>query len=596
MRLFVLSLVFLGFFAAPVASNPLPADSAFQLAVSRSDDGGVRFDWTIAEGYYLYRAHISARGPDGAEIDIETSPGTAKDDPIFGITEIYYRQATATISNVPRGLIELTYQGCQEGGICYVPQTRLVDAVTLAVSSPAHQVPAPDADATSVNARSASPAASSASFNIAADEGLVQSLLHDGGALLVIGSFLVFGLLIAFTPCVFPIYPILAGTLAREGDRLTARRGFTLSAIYVLSFALAFSLLGAIAGWSGQNLQMVLQSPLTTGAVAAVFVLLALAMFGLFELQLPAGWTNWIAGKTGGISISKRSVAVLGFSSALIIGPCVTAPLAGALLYIAQTGDMVLGAAALFALGIGKGIPLIVIGTMGGSVLPRAGAWMENVKRIFGVGFLATAIWMSTPLLPAGLDLVLWAALLIGAGTWALGAARAGSGLQVLARASGLMALIYGTILIIGAASGATDPLKPLSNISSRSGSAVEGELQFATVTSVQELQSRLHSVRDQTPTLVYFTADWCITCHAIERSVLSQNSVRESLRAFHLIKADVSKLDESNTALMQQLKVAGPPTMVFFDRQAREAAGTRLVGEVTADRLSQSASIAGAL
>jgi len=598
MRLLLLGLVFLGFFTAPVKASPLPADSAFQLGVSHGENGSLRFRWSIADGYYLYREHISVKATvGGAELPVETSAGERKDDPTFGPTEVYYGEASAKVDASGEGPLELTYQGCQENGICYVPQTRLVDPVTLAVSDPSEQVISPDlAQASSASTSTAMPAPPSSAFKLAADEGLIQSLRSRGGALLVVASFLVFGLLIAFTPCVLPIYPILAGALAREGGHLKPGRGFALSGIYVLSFATAFSLLGAAAGWSGQHLQMVLQSPFTTGAVASIFVVLALAMFGLFELQLPASWTNWIARKTGGMGISKRTAAVLGFSSALIIGPCVTVPLAGALLYIAQTGDVALGATALFALGIGKGIPLVVLGTVGGSVLPRAGAWMESVKRVFGLAFLATAIWMATPLLPAGLDLVLWSALLIGAGTWAISSVDAGSSLRVVARASGTMALVCGTLLLIGAASGATDPLRPLGPLASRSAPAAQGELDFAQVTSVPDLQAQLTSNKATRPTLVYFTADWCITCRTIERSVLTNGQVQQRLNGFHLIKADLSDLDRDNTELMQQLKVAGPPTMVFFDRTAREPAGSRLVGEVTVEGLSQSAGLAGAL
>lgn len=590
MRLVILSLVFLGIFAAPVTADPLSADEAFQLQVSKIADGGVRFDWTIADGYYLYRARISARSADGSERKVETPQGIAKEDPIFGVTEVYYERATATVPGASNQPIEITYQGCQENGICYVPQTKRIDPLTLAVSShtdTSANVPSPDAAASA-----GAPEEPATGFSLAQEEGLVRSLLRKGGPLLVVLSFLGFGMLIAFTPCVFPIYPILAGTLAREGDRLTARRGFFLSAIYVLSFASAFSLLGAFAGWSGQNLQMVLQSPFTTGAVSIVFVLLALAMFGLFELQLPAGWVNWIAARTGRLEISKKSVAVLGFSSAFIVGPCVTAPLAGALLHIAQSGDMLLGAAALFALGIGKGIPLMVVGTMGASILPRAGAWMEYVKAIFGIGFLATAIWISAPLLPAGLDLVLWAALLIGTGTWAFSAARGNSGLPILARTAGLMAVIYGTILIIGAAIGSTDPWQPLATLANSSRSSKNTELQFASIASASELQNELRSASGQKPTLVYFTADWCITCRTIERSILTQDGVKQSLEGLHLVKADLSTLRKESTELMQQLRVAGPPTMIFFDRHAREVAGTRLVGEVTAELLSKSAAM----
>src|SRR5690606_18986582 len=271
-----------------------------------------------------------------------------------------------------------------------------------------------------------------------------------------------------FTPCVFPMYPILAAALAREGERLTPGRGLRLSAAYVLGLASAFALLGAAAGWSGQNFQMVLQSSWTTGVIVVVFIALALSMFGLFELQLPSAWTSWIATRTGRRGGSTGSSAVLGFSSALIVGPCVTAPLAGALLYIAQTGDIALGTAALFALGLGKGLPLLVLGAFGGRALPQAGAWMEQVKRAFGLAFLATAIWLATPLLPPGADLVLWAALLIGFASYAFSVILPHELVRTAGRALGGISLIYGAILMIGAAAGATDPLRPLTIFADR--------------------------------------------------------------------------------------------------------------------------------
>ncbi|MFU0503896.1 protein-disulfide reductase DsbD [Pseudaminobacter sp. NGMCC 1.201702] len=604
MRLFLAVLIFLGSLAT-VQAGPLPVDEAFELKVAKESNGALRFDWTIAEGYYLYRDHISARVADGEEIPVETTSGISKDDPNFGRMEIYYDRASAVVGPTGKAPIELVYQGCQEDGICYRPETRVIDPVTLAITNPfaggavstlqwetdnqtsAPSNPLPQAESSD---------ASTATFALAEDKGLIPSLLERGGVLLVIASFPLFGLLLAFTPCVFPMYPILAGTLAREGDRLTPRRGFILSTIYVLSLASAFGLLGAVAGWSGQNLQMVLQSPITTGVLALAFALLALSMFGLFELQLPLSWTNWVARRTGAMGGSKRSAAVLGFSSALIVGPCVTAPLAGALLYIAQTADVALGAAALFALGIGKGIPLIILGTLGGSALPRAGAWMENVKRLFGFGFLATAIWMATPLLPAGVDLALWAALLIGVASLAFSNRYSGINALVAARAFGTTALVYGVILLLGAASGATDPLKPLAVFASRSAPAASGELSFAKVASVPDLQAQLDSAKGAKPTLVYFTADWCVSCRTIERSVLTDDGVRRSLGGFDLIEADLSSLDAANADLMKQLNVAGPPTMVFFDKTSREMAGTRLVGEITAEGLSRSASLTGGI
>ncbi|MCO5164230.1 MAG: protein-disulfide reductase DsbD [Mesorhizobium sp.] len=600
MRRFLTFLALFAAFAGFARAEPLPVDEAFELSVTRSDEGALRFQWAIADGYYLYRDHIGVRASDGGTaVSIETPAGVRKDDPGFGIMEVYYGSASATVAEPGEAPLELTYQGCQVDGICYRPETRIIDPLSLEVTNPSPTTAMPASiwvDAGQPSASMAITAAAPPTFELAADEGLVASLLADGGSVWVIAGFLLFGLLLAFTPCVFPMYPILAGVLSRQGDRLTPRRGFTLSAIYVLSLSLAFGLIGAAAGWSGQNLQMALQSPYTVGAVALVFVALALSMFGLFELQLPSAWTSWIAGRTGDMGGSKRSVAMLGFSSVLIVGPCVTAPLAGALLYIAQTGNVALGATALFALGIGKGIPLMVLGTLGGRALPRAGAWMNAVKQVFGFGFLSTAIWMATPLLPAGVDLALWAALLIALGAFAFNGPKTGRTGSVATRAIGLVASIYGIILLVGAASGSTDPLKPLAVLAGRSGPDAARELAFADVSSIPGLQTELAAAEGDKPTLVYFTADWCVACVTIERSVLKDEGVRRSLGDFNLLKADLSNLDQVNGELMTQLRVAGPPTMLFFDKAGRETPGTRLVGNVTADRLTQSANIAGGL
>lgn len=595
MKTLLAILIFVGCCTAALA-DPLPANEAFRLDVSGGPDGKVHLDWTIADGYYLYRDHIKASDATGADVVIETPPGEQKDDPSFGPMEVYYRSAQATIPARNAGAVQIVYQGCQIDGICYRPETRLIDPVTLALSDPSEgNAGAMSQWSTALPAapENAAVAVPAPDFDIAREQGLVPSLLERGGAVFAVASFLLFGLALAFTPCVFPMYPILAATLAREGDRLTPQRGFLLSAIYVVFLATAFALLGAVAGWSGQNLQMALQSPVTAGVVAVIFAMLALSMFGLFELQLPSAWTNAIVARTGGGGGSKRSAAVLGFSSALIVGPCVTAPLAGALLYIGQTANVALGAAALFALGIGKGIPLVVFATMGGGALPRAGAWMENAKRLFGFGFLGSAIWMATPLLPAGLDLALWAALLIGVASFFFSAEWTAVNARVAARTVGATSLICGIILMIGAASGGTDPLKPLAAFVGGPVPA-QSELSFAHANSTNELKARLEGSKGEKPTLVYFTAEWCVACHTIERSVLTDNSLRSRLDGFQLVKADLSEMNSQNVELMKKLEVAGPPTMVFFDRTSRETAGTRLIGDVTVQTLSRSASIMG--
>lgn len=587
MRFFaIVAAFFMMVLSSAVAASPLPVDDAFRLSVTKDGDNRLVLNWQIADGYYLYRDHIEAKNANGEAVAVDTQPGIAKDDPNFGHLEVYYIRASASVplGNEP---IQLTYQGCQEDGICYRPETRTIDPVTLAVSSQMGKAFSQGSAFTAVS----TPSVESKAFALAPEKGMIENLLDQGGSALVIVAFLAFGVLLAFTPCVFPIYPIVAGTLAREGEKLTARRGFVLSSTYVVSLALGFAVIGAIAGWSGQNLQMVLQSKWMALALAGIFTLLALSMFGLFQMQLPSSWVSAISAKTGQGTGNKRtgsksSAAILGFSSVLIVGPCVTAPLAGALLYIAQTANVALGATALFALGIGKGLPLIAFATLGAGTLPRAGAWMEMFKQVFGFGFLATAIFMAAPLLPSGVDMVLWALLLFGIASFAFIKI---PGRSVVARTIGTTAFVYGVILMLGVASGGRDPLQPLAAFANRDVNHNLAELRFAPVDTVSALQEKLDAARGDKPTLVYFTADWCVSCSTVERRVLPDAGVKKALGGYQLIKADVSDLNASNADLMAKLKVAGPPTMVFFNNASKEPEGTRLVGDVSSATIERS-------
>lgn len=582
MRFFaILVAFFMMVLSSAVAASPLPVDDAFGLSVAKDGDNRLLLNWQISDGYYLYRDHIEAKDAKGEALVVDTQPGIAKDDPNFGQLEVYYTRASASVP-VGSEPIQLTYQGCQEDGICYRPETRTIDPVTLAVSSQMGKAFSQGSPFTAAS----TPNDQGKAFALAPEKGMIENLLDQGGSALVIAAFLTFGVLLAFTPCVFPIYPIVAGTLAREGEKLTAKRGFVLSSTYVVSLALGFAVIGAIAGWSGQNLQMVLQSKWMALALAGIFTLLALSMFGLFQIQLPSSWVSAVSARTRQRTGSKRSAAILGFSSVLIVGPCVTAPLAGALLYIAQTANVTLGASALFALGIGKGLPLIAFATLGAGTLPRAGAWMEMFKQVFGFGFLATAIFMAAPLLPSGVDMVLWALLLFGVASFAFLKI---PGSSVVARTIGTTAFVYGVILMLGVASGGRDPLQPLAALVNRDVNHNLAELRFAPVDTVSALQEKLDAAHGDKPTLVYFTADWCVSCSTVERRVLPDAGVKKALGGYQLIKADVSDLNAGNADLMAKLKVAGPPTMVFFNNASKEPEGTRLVGDVSSATIERS-------
>jgi thiol:disulfide interchange protein DsbD len=630
------------FLATHAAADPKEAvhvDQAFALHALRGDDGSVRFEWRIESGYYLYRDRIELAADGGREIAFETPEGIAKDDPYFGRLEVYRDAASAeveaqTAARLPAGTkLRLTYQGCQDGGICYAPETKSIDVSALERQPVAFGAPPPPGDRLRLrNGSSSEPPASispsparawtlsggaaskaptvlsnllpeapsqqndnaspSASSGIVADASagsLLSGFLSEGGALFAIGTFFVLGLGLAFTPCVFPMYPILAGQLGRVGGGRSVMKGALHAVAYVLAMAAAFGLLGFGAAWSGRNLQMALQSPLATGFVSALFVLLAMSMFGAFSLRLPDRWVNAVDRvMSGAANGSVASSAGLGFLSALIVGPCVTAPLAGALLYIAQTGDVVLGAAALFALGLGQGVPLIVFGTIGGGVMPRAGAWMELTTRAFGFAFLAMAIWMVSRVVEPWITVALWG--LFGlALALALGAvASRATGRAVLGHASrlaSLVAVILGGTLLIGAIAGADDPFDPLQPLTSGRGSVAAtggGELAFASVTDPLQLADRIAS--QERPKLLYFTADWCVSCRVNERDVFSDANVRAGLENFDLIKVDVTDTTPESDSLMRQLSVVGPPTMLFIERNGVEAPGTRAVGELTAE------------
>lgn len=603
--------------SAHALSAPLPVDEAFSLSAERASDGTARLRWRIADGYYLYRDRIAVKSATGEALEVDLPRGETKDDPTFGTTEIFHGEVDGRVASLPVAdrTVEVSYQGCQDGGICYRPETRTVTLDGAAPASSAasalsafatgswkrtSDIPMPQrSEATNSPTRTAMPEtvvdnlpaptvpSTLNATGIRTDRdagGMVASLLGDGGPLLVVATFFALGIGLAFTPCVFPMYPILAGQLTRSGERVSSGRGFTLSSAYVLAMAAAFGLLGVVAAWSGQNLQLVLQSDGAIVAVSVVFVVLALSMFGLFELRLPAAWTTALAGSRAGRRGSVASSAALGFTSALIVGPCVTAPLAGALIYIAQSGDVALGAAALFALGLGQGIPLVVFGTVGSRALPKAGHWMTVVTKAFGVAFLAMAIWMMSRILPSYAVLGLWSLLFVGMGLLLFQGGTRPNASGILSKvsiATGVAAVAAAGALGMGAAVEGNHDARPLRLLASGADAAVAQPLSFRTVVAPADLKQAMTDA--QRPTLLYFTADWCTTCDVIEREVFADPTVRARLTGYRLLKADLTKDEAGGRALMKELDVVGPPTMVFVDHEAREVPGSRLVGDVSA-------------
>lgn len=613
---------------------PLSPEEAFTLQISREADGDMVFAWKIAPGHYLYKDHTAATAPDGkTALPLRLRAGEKKDDPGFGVVDIWRDAGRAVLSadalkraNEPAS-INITYQGCLENSICYPPTTRTVDVPALPSARIAsREAEAATAQAAAVLALQKTPAAQTtdaaesaeaepvlidaseadvvlpaAAIQLQQDQGFVDRLSRQGGTVWVLLAFFGFGVLLAFTPCVFPMYPILAGVIGRGVDGQGTRRGLLLSVAYVLGLAVAFGLLGVAAAWSGQNLQMVLQSPWAVGGLAVVFTVLAVSMFGAFELQLPSAWTSRLSRDTGTGRRSVVSASGLGFLSALIVGPCVTAPLAGALLYIAQTGDVILGAAALFFLGLGKGVPLIVFGAAGARFLPKAGAWMNRVKIVFGFIFLGMAWWLASRILPPVATLSLGAALCFAAAA-ALGLFRpAASGvLNSVARAAGLIAAVWGVLLLIGVSLDAVSPWRPLAPLA-RPALAADGVSSLTAAPAVvvadnAALETAVAQASAKSrPALVYFTAEWCVSCRVMEREVFQHDEVLAELGAVDLIKVDVTQSTPEVRELLDRYGVVGPPTMIFLSRTSKEAAESRLIGEASARAVLTSLERAGA-
>lgn len=580
---------FIGVPVSAQSGNPPPADQVFSLTAKRSTEGGLQLDWRIAPGDYLYRDKIAAKTAAGETVAITTPHGQIKDDPTFGTTEIYHDHVQADIAatDLPAGQVVIIYQGCAERGICYPPVRKRIDLAAMTVTNGAAADPLQDIEAAVPDQ---SPVGSPANVSASSDGISATNRLLSGQVLPMLAAFFGFGLLLSFTPCVFPMIPILSGILARSGEHLSAKRGFVLSAAYVLAMALAYAALGVAAAWSGQNLQIALQTPLALGSISVVFVALALSMFGLYDLQLPARWIGRLSGGAAGNRGSIGGAALLGFGSALIVGPCVTPPLAAALLYVAQAGDLVRGASALFALALGMGVPLLAFGTFGAGLLPKSGPWLVRIKHVFGFLFIGMAVWMLSRIVPEFLTLELWGACLIGLGLY-LGAASVFSkrfwcncrvGLEI----PGAIALACGALLLFGSIRG-DDLLCSLPILDScATNDEAAAAIDVQTVTSLATFDAAMATARvTGKPVLLDFSANWCVECKIIDRNVLGNRTVRERMRDVVLIRADMTDYNDDSRALMQRFNVVGPPTMIFLDAQAgQEIPETRTVGPVDAD------------
>ncbi len=592
----------------------LDASAAFKGSAALVDAQTVRARIEVAPGYHLYSERIEA-GIDGSGATlgrVKLPAGKVVHDTNFdkdvevleGTVDIVL-PVTAAQGNFR---VRLSYQGCADKGLCYPPQTAFIAAgvdagrivkadwrdddgsAPTAVTTASTAVTSPTATTVTAVASKAAPATESAR---------VESALKSGSLLTIAGVFLVAGLLLAFTPCVLPMVPILSSIIVGQGAPVSRMRGFTLALAYSFGMAMVYTAFGVVAGLLGEGLAAALQNPWVLGAFALMLATLSLSMFGVFELQMPGFIQSRLTETSGRLPGGKFvGVFVMGGLSALIVGPCVAAPLAGALVFISQTRDVVIGGLALFSLAMGMSVPLLLVGVSAGSLLPRAGGWMENVKAFFGVLLLAVALWIVSPVLPG------WALMLLIGGGLLIAAvylklfdklADSASGRQRLSKGLALLLAVFGTTQVVGALSGGDNPLQPLRHLA-RGGDGVVAvaakAVDFKRVRSVAELDAVLKTAGR--PVVLDFYADWCVSCKEMEHLTFSDPAVRARMASALLLQADVTANSNEDKALLKRFGLFGPPGILFFDAQGSEQASARVIGFQPVPAFSASLALAG--
>jgi len=579
----------------------LPPEQAFKFSARMLDAHTVVVDYAIADGYYMYRERFKFTASGAALGAPQVPPGKIKFDETFNKeVETYHKGVEIRIPVEGNGPFTLnaTGQGCADKGLCYPPQDAAVQLVAGAgtgagpqMSLPGGQGGAPqfalpgqaapqvDTPATPPPSASASPSANAPAAGAApapsaappSELSGIASLLQGGRLLAIVPAFVLLGLGLAFTPCVLPMVPILSSIIVGEGKQVKRARGFILSVAYSLGMAIVYTALGVAAGLVGEGLSAALQNPWVLTAFALLIAAMALSMFNVYQLQVPAGLQTRLASASGRQSGGKLAgVFAMGAISALIVGPCVAAPLAGALVYISQTRDVLIGGAALFAMAAGMSIPLLLVGLSAGSLLPRAGMWMESVKRFFGVLMLAMALWMVNPVLPALAQMLLWAALLLGYGFYLLKGKGHWAGMAL-----GAACAVLGATQLVGVASGGRDPLAPLAHFT---GGAPARPLAFTRIKTVAQLDAALAQTGGKTAMLDFY-ADWCVSCKEMEKLTFVDPAVKARLADTVLLQVDVTANDAADRALLKRFGLFGPPGIILFDRQGREIADSRVIG-----------------
>ncbi len=575
------------------ADNPLSVDAVFVFSADINDAKSVLASWQIAEGNYLYRDKIRFElvGNDGVQLLSFSLPdGETRTDKFFGPTNVYYQDIEVLLSlqksnQEEEVILRAHYQGCSATfNICYPPVQRDVSLLLPAINI--SDILARSGNPPQISMQN-EPIISRPGAMLSQQDCIAQRLVQ-GNILKVLAGFFVLGLLLSFTPCTFPMLPILSSIIAGKGERVTRQRAFILSSVYVLAMAITYSIAGILTGFLGESIQALLQNSWIIGAFSALMIVLASSMFGLFDLQLPQSMRQFLH-QFGHRRQSGHIIGagLMGLLSVLIVGPCLTPPLAGALIFIGNQGDPVLGGAALFALSIGMGLPLLIIGTCFGALLPKAGAWMNAIKAIIGVLMLALAIWMLERIIPGWMALLLWGSLCIVTAVYmgAFNALNMGvSGWYKLWKGIGLLLLIYGSLLIVGGTSGSHNLWQPLDAIVATGSIKRSARATFIKVGSLMELQQQLSHT--DSPAMVNFYADWCVECKIMETTTFHDSRVVEMLAEINAFQIDMTDNTDQHKALLKHFGLFGPPALLFFDRDGNEYIHHRWIGSISASRM----------
>lgn len=566
----------------------LQPEMAFKFTARMQDPKTIKLTFAIADDYYMYRDRFQFKVAGATLGTPELPPGIVKFDKVFEKdVESYRKQVIITLpvhASAPFALT-VTSQGCSDQGLCYAPMESVANLSPtggglLAAVGAARNALAQGGDTASAPMETASTPMLESSGVFDSTMGSIESSLKSRKLLVILPLFMLLGLGLAFTPCVLPMVPILSFIIVGEGAQVARSRAFILSVAYSLGMALVYTALGIAAGLIGEGLAATLQNPWVLGLFALLMVALSLSMFGVYQLQVPAALQSRLMHASGRQSSGKLfGVFVMGAISALIVGPCVAAPLAGALVYISQTRDVVIGGGALFAMAIGMSVPLLLIGVSAGALVPRAGAWMEAVKRFFGVLMLALALWMVLPILPSWLAMLGWAALGLGYGITLLRPLTGGFSI-----AFGVVLALFGLTQLVGVASGGRNAWAPLSHLMG----TVEQPVQFARVRSVAELDAVLASAQGKTVMLDFY-ADWCVSCKEMEKLTFTDSQVRRQMAQLLLLQVDVTANNADDKALLKRFNLFGPPGIIFFNAQGAELQNTRVIGYQNAQRFARS-------